>query len=216
MIFFPTIYEDELLYSAIARYHNRSANIAIRHTYREVFNREHITSIIYFPSHIENMIKNMPLGCKYTVNEIINKHTLYPFFTAFMNEDLSTRIFNLMKGSSCTGISGVVGIQMMSINKSKYLKFCPICMQEDIEKYGECYWHRLHQVPGVLVCPKHKVTLENSTVSISSNRPLLAIPSKDNCISNNTTYKEETIDKLYNLAKDIEKIFSCLFTNIFY
>ena len=76
MIFFPTIYEDDLLYSAIARYHNRSANIAIRHTYREVFNREHITSIIYFPSHIENMIKNMPLGCTYTVNEII----LYSFY----------------------------------------------------------------------------------------------------------------------------------------
>ena len=153
------------------------------------------------------MIENMPFGCKYTVEEIINKHTLYPFFTAFMDEDLSTRIFNLMKGSSCTGISGVVGIQMMSINKSKFLKFCPICMQEDIQIYGEYYWHRLHQVPGMLVCPKHKVPLENSTVSISSDRPSLVLPSKDNCISNSTDYKEETIDKLYNLAKDIEKIF---------
>lgn len=208
MIFFPNIYEDELLYSAIARYHNRSANTAIRHTYKEIFNREHITSIIYFPSHIENMIENMPLGCKYTVEEIINKHTLYPFFTSFTDEELSTRIFNLMKGNNCTGISGVIGIQMMSINKPKYLKFCPKCMQDDIKIYGEYYWHRLHQVPGVLVCPKHKIPLENSTVSISYDRPLLVVPSKDNCPQNTITYNEDTIDKLYKLAKDIEQIFN--------
>ena len=196
MIFFPIIYEDEFFYSIIARYHNRNGNIAIKHTYREVFNKENVTSIIYFPSHIENMIKNMPLGCKYTVEEIINKHTLYPFFTAFMDKEISTRIFNLMKSNSCMGISGVIGIQMMSLNKSKYLKFCHRCMEDDFEKYGEYYWHRIHQVPGVLVCPKHKIPLENSTVAISSDRSGLIIPSRDNCISNNINYDEDTIEKL--------------------
>lgn len=35
-------------------------------------------------------------------------------------------------------------------------------------KYGETYWHRIHQVPGVNVCPKHKTLLEDSIVEINT------------------------------------------------
>ncbi len=38
------------------------------------------------------------------------------------------------------------------------------CVEEDRAEYGECYWHRLHQIPGVEVCPKHKTFLEESAV----------------------------------------------------
>lgn len=34
----------------------------------------------------------------------------------------------------------------------------------DYEIYGESYWHRTHQLPGVFVCPHHSVFLENSGV----------------------------------------------------
>src|SRR5207248_8301428 len=40
--------------------------------------------------------------------------------------------------------------------------FCPKCVAEDRQNFGECYWHRVHQVPGVLVCPAHGDTLLNS------------------------------------------------------
>lgn len=39
-----------------------------------------------------------------------------------------------------------------------------MCATEDRRRFGECYWHRVHQVPGVEVCPIHEVSLENSSV----------------------------------------------------
>ncbi|WP_352419556.1 hypothetical protein [Proteiniborus sp.] len=32
-----------------------------------------------------------------------------------------------------------------------------------MERFGEPYWHRSHQVTGVFVCLKHKIPLYNST-----------------------------------------------------
>lgn len=37
--------------------------------------------------------------------------------------------------------------------------FCPVCVSEDYEKYGEPYWHRAHQLPNVTVCHKHHCKL---------------------------------------------------------
>ncbi len=35
------------------------------------------------------------------------------------------------------------------------LKYFPQCVESDRMAYGETYWHRVHQLPGVMVCPHH-------------------------------------------------------------
>lgn len=45
-----------------------------------------------------------------------------------------------------------------------HFRVCPFCVRVDREQFGEPYWHRIHQVPGVLACPHHSVYLENSSV----------------------------------------------------
>lgn len=49
------------------------------------------------------------------------------------------------------------------------LNFCSSCVTYDINRYGFSYWHRCHQIPVVLVCPKHGQPLKRYTC----NRPLL-------------------------------------------
>jgi uncharacterized C2H2 Zn-finger protein len=44
----------------------------------------------------------------------------------------------------------------------KHLRYCPDCTREDISIYGEAYWHRTHQLPGMVYCTKHFVRLEDS------------------------------------------------------
>ena len=51
-----------------------------------------------------------------------------------------------------------------------YLKYCPLCVQEDRDKYGEAYWHRKHQIRNMLVCPKHHSYLEESDVLAKSEK----------------------------------------------
>ncbi|TNC99140.1 MAG: hypothetical protein FD121_378 [Gallionellaceae bacterium] len=36
---------------------------------------------------------------------------------------------------------------------------CPHCMKQDVMTYGISYWHRKHQLPGLLWCPQHKTPL---------------------------------------------------------
>ncbi len=39
------------------------------------------------------------------------------------------------------------------------LRVCPQCIKEDTELYGKPYYHRVHQLSGVHMCPKHNVRL---------------------------------------------------------
>jgi len=52
-------------------------------------------------------------------------------------------------------------------NLERYLRYCPICAEADRERYGESYWHRVHQMQGVDICPYHHCRLVDSSVLIS-------------------------------------------------
>lgn len=45
------------------------------------------------------------------------------------------------------------------MNNKNNLKYCKECIREDKEKYGEAYWHREHQISGILICDKHNTSL---------------------------------------------------------
>lgn len=47
---------------------------------------------------------------------------------------------------------------------SVHLRFCPDCTERERNIHGEAYWHRVHQVPGVCVCPEHATLLEESNI----------------------------------------------------
>lgn len=170
--FFPTLYEDELLYSAIARYHIRSGNISPKATIYELFNSKTISAVVELPSNIDNLIKNMPVNCKYTQNEFINNNTMFPLYTAFLPAERKELIYELMRGKNGGDIYNRVGLMATSIRSNKYLKFCPECIKEDKLKYGELYWHRIHQIPGIAICSKHKIPLLDSKVLRKTFHPL--------------------------------------------
>ena len=47
------------------------------------------------------------------------------------------------------------------------LRYCPACCLEMLKKYGEPYWRRDHQLPGVFVCPLHGTPLAESKVALT-------------------------------------------------
>lgn len=209
MIFFPTIYEDELLYSAIARYHQRSGNIDTQNTLIDLFSTVNIAVSVFLPSHIDTLIENMPINCEYTSNDIIKNHTLLPFFIAFSSKNLSDHLIKLMKGDIGGNTYSKIGIIASDLKLNEYFKFCPKCLSEDIEKYGETYWHRSHQAPGMMVCHKHKILLEDSTVKTRLfKKSYIVAAKKDNCIvkENSNKYIDDEIEKLYEVSKIINYI----------
>lgn len=69
-----------------------------------------------------------------------------------------------MIGSKGSAIHMRAGIMAGRIPLPERLRFCPLCQTEDRELFKQAYWHRLHQLPGVEVCPSHAVFLEDSEV----------------------------------------------------
>lgn len=69
---------------------------------------------------------------------------------------------------------GSIRVQLGGLNQilsPDWLQFCWACVLEDRKQFGECYWHRLHQLPGVKICPVHTLVLQQSHVSAKHHRP---------------------------------------------
>lgn len=94
-----------------------------------------------------------------------------------------------------------------SIKLYQYFKFCPQCVEEDLYNLGELYWHRIHQIPGVLVCLEHKMPLYDSQVSIRGyNKHDYRLATIENCRINTSDlqYSDNIMEKAINIAEDIE------------
>lgn len=54
--------------------------------------------------------------------------------------------------------------------KKDTLCYCPACACDDRKKYGETYWHRIHQIRGITVCEKHGTVIKSSGISFKQTR----------------------------------------------
>jgi hypothetical protein len=171
----PNPYPDELLYSVIARYHVRMNNESPKWTLREVFGTENVIPTIDLPSHLDSLVsRNLTRGL--TADQWVDGHTLYPFYAPFLPKERAHRVRCLMKSTNGSGIHALIGITASTVERSNDLRYCPRCFESDIQQYGEPYWHRLHQMSGVWVCPLHQVELHRIIEPVSDRHGLTVLP----------------------------------------
>ncbi len=203
--FFPTLYPGELLYSAIARYQIRGGNLSPKATIEELFNSRTITATADLPCGLDNLVANLPPYSSVTADSLIQNHTLYLFYAPFLPPKRVKRVKESMKSVKGGNIHTTAGVMASSILTPQYFRFCPDCLHEDFDRYGETYWHRLHQVQGVIFCPVHKVALQNSQIPIQGfNKHQYEAATEFNCQTENfqLKYSQTIIEQLINLAED--------------
>jgi len=208
---FPTPYPDELLYSVFARYHIRSGNTSPKVTQQELFSCRTKSAVIDMPCGINSLLSNMPSYFDYKPELIIINHTLFPYYTAFLSTARTEEFIAAMKSDFGGDIHAKLGIMASPISTPKFLRFCPDCNKEDINNYGENYWHRLHQLPGVIFCPNHITLLQNSKVSTYRyNKHEYIASDKTNCIIGiqNSDINSSDIQKHIDFALEIEWLFN--------
>jgi hypothetical protein len=204
--FFPTPYPDELLYSTIARYHIRSGNISPKITLQELFGSTTTIATPDLPSNLNYLSKQLQHLFPHSVNDLIDRYTLYPFYRPFLPPQRDRLIQKSMKAHIGQNIHTRAGIMASAIATPRYFRFCPQCNVEDLDRYGEIYWHRLHQITGVFICPEHSTPLQDSTISFQGlNRHEYYAASSDNCIVVEPceTYSDRTKQQLQTLSADI-------------
>ena len=162
--FFPDPYPDELLYSVLARYHRWSQNLAVKFTVSDLFRCSSASAIVEFPTRIKNLVSLLPDGTLHTADSLILNHTMFPFLP---QERADKIVSNMKAADEGMGVYNSVGLMASGVRSHCNLRFCPLCLHNDQSQYGEAYWHRIHQVPGVEICPEHNCCLEDSSVVIS-------------------------------------------------
>ncbi len=145
----PVLYPDELWYSAVARYHLQSGNLRQATTCRDLFQKQKKSFSVLLPD--ADMERYFQLRNLNTENAI-EKYTMSPFALRFYTEE--KKKLALEKE-----------LRYELLGAWDYLRYCPMCFAEDIETYGETYWHRSHQIPYATACPKHGCKIENSMVT---------------------------------------------------
>ncbi len=215
IIQFPTPYPDELLYSIVARYHIRSGNVFWKHTLEDLYGKRTISASVLLPSGIGSLVQNLPKNTTLNAQVIIEKHTMYPFYTVFLPIEKAQSIYDSMISDDGKKIYMQSGIMASLIPQNRYLKYCSACSKEDVATFGELYWHRLHQLPGNLICSKHELWLESSTVPIThSNKHAFILPTTSNCdLTKGRKANEDFFQQLKKIIHQAEHLFIGRFEN---
>ena len=163
--FFPEAYYDELLYSLLSRYHQRSGNARFVFTAEELYRNGKLThpSIDFVNAFNDDAMKWLTKEKEWET--VAEKHTMFPAYIRFLP---LARRKEAEKGVRRQNGNWKNLMCLPVLEERRYLRFCTQCAKEDREERGETYWHREHQIPRVRVCPKHRLFLENSSIPIHS------------------------------------------------
>lgn len=163
--YFPEPYPDELFYSLCARFTDRMQYRCAESVMIELFGNPLLRAVVDFPRDLGHLVAALPPGHTYTVDQWIDQHTLLPFHAPFIPLLRLAQVRAQMRGEP-PGRRTPRRIFHPRVPLPESLRFCPACVEEDRRRLGECYWHRLHQIPGVQVCPVHRTLLEESTARV--------------------------------------------------
>lgn len=156
--FFTDPYDDELLYSMMSRYHYYCGNLNYKDTLMELLGSRSAIPTFEFPRRLDYFSKQFTNG-KYTSDYFIQKHSLLPLYKPFIPDIAYREIEREMKFGDGKRIYARIGYSAGSICFKKGLYYCPLCVLNDMEYYGESYFRRLHQTQGVICCLKHECLL---------------------------------------------------------
>lgn len=161
---FPRLYKDELLYSVIARYRRMCGIINKNTIVQDFYNKKQGMFQMLFPLHLNKIVEMLPSGSKITGEQLLLNHTMYSFYTKFLSKQISDDIKDGILNKENMSIMVKACLHSRDANINKYLKFCPLCVSEDIKVLGESYWRREHQFNGILFCSKHGSELQESNI----------------------------------------------------
>ncbi|MFB6367707.1 TnsD family transposase [Paenibacillus elgii] len=206
LVFFPTPYPDELYYSIIARYIKWSGEPHYRSLLQSIFGNKHVTASVDLPSNIGRLVERLPVTSQLTVEQLIQKHTMFPFYSAFLPPEQAEAVRKSMIEGNGNEIYSRIGVMGSAIRPNKFIRYCKECLSHDLETYGESYWHRIHQLPGLDVCVEHGIELLDSNISPHGENKYKFVAADKrnsplNCVAKRTPRKD--FEKYCSLSKNI-------------
>jgi hypothetical protein len=178
----PAIYPDELVYSFCARYHELMGYRSRESTGRDLF-RKRVAKVAFdLPSNLQALTNASAWTDWKSVDQLIDQHTLLPFYAPFVSPHKLSRIRNDMTIDEGATIHARLGVLTHYIRVENF-RYCSACVQADRLMFGETYWHRLHNLSGIDVCPIHRAFLNDSTLHTRHRGNLEAFVTAENVVT---------------------------------
>ena len=162
LTWFPSPYPDELFYSVLCRYYLSSG---IKEHYlvkKQLFgDRVGIKMATLYPNAaVHAALSQLPEGV-FDGRNVILHHTPFAYYTRmYPATEREALVNDLLQGRGKTPTH-----LWRTFPKEGYaLRYCPLCVQEDTQIYGEPYYHVEHQIPLSSVCVRHRCRLKQIAV----------------------------------------------------
>lgn len=196
---------DMTLYSLTALTHRLSGASCGSTTSLSLFGDPRVGLLHDFPSHLAQFCDRTrrAYGDVETVARLI---TNLPYFVCFRPLDHQTAALSLMSSDAHGRFKFRLGLPAGPARGRFPLRACGRCMHGDDQSYGVAYWHRRHQLPGVLVCQTHGEPLLESQLRVDRRRrSMFVLPGDDAVFESAPTYdsEESVLHRLATLSADL-------------
>lgn len=173
--YLPEIYPDELTYSWFCRYYVHTGCLTHKAALKEILYDRCNNPSKEFLGHLNpNMIA--AIQRMHPIEDIILNHTMFPQYARFIPLEQKKQALYHMAYDFCDA-HHLFAILPRG-ESDLFLKYCPMCADEDRRQYGEAYWHRVHQIRNMQICAKHNCRLINSAVVAKSNQTFTFCPAE--------------------------------------
>ncbi|MDP9649670.1 TnsD family Tn7-like transposition protein [Paraburkholderia caledonica] len=158
---------DEPLFGMVSRYANelsvRNWPCFLAHLFGY---RAHFSPALAY--NLSRVAENTALTWGISPEDIAERHTLFPFYAAFVTYAQSKTMLDKL----VIRRSRVLATFMPKlIHQRRVVRICDACIAEDRSGGTPLHFRRVHQLPGVVVCPVHGSWLRSLEYASSSQTP---------------------------------------------
>ena len=127
----------------------------------------------------------------YSLDKLVLDHTMYPQYARFIPLEEKRKALYRLGHDSCD-VHYLFPVLPRN-DGERYLRYCPLCVKEDRETYGETYWHRKHQIRNMGICVEHKCRLMESSVSAKSEQSFSFCPAENNTYDRDVVIENDSL-----------------------
>ena len=144
-------YPDETISSFLIRHIKFGAYPHPRVTQKMLWGNDNYQINTSFPSLIPWVGDNFEI----CTTMLVDSHTSLNYFRPFLSLSKYTQVKQALVAGDTEFVHKWLGITSNRINDDANMYYCNKCIECDVSRYGVAYWHKAHQLYGVLFCPTH-------------------------------------------------------------
>ncbi len=193
-------YQNELIYSTVARARIRLALSSPKQLLDEIFQNRKVIATVDLPCHLNAIIKQFSAN-QLNLEDIVYQHTIFPIYAPFVPENRRQQCLQWMAEVSQGSIHLALGINASRLKSIHKIRYCPACFKVQLELYSELYWLRLWQIQGAC-CPNHGELIDSTIELRSLHRHDFITPTYQTCPEK--TQSKTTSNSLFITKKILE------------